>query len=83
MNLELEYWKNCREINFINLGSLPTAGDDYLNRSLRQLFVSDLCARNIRHQTFVAMPLTTLPSTLDLRGPYAMTDEEVGFFNTR
>lgn len=55
------------------------AGDDYLNRALRQLFVSDLCARNIRHQTFVAMPLSTLPNTLDLRGPYAMTDEEVRF----
>lgn len=68
-----------KEIIFINLisGPLPSMGDDYLNRSLRQLFVSDFCEREIRHQTFVAMPLTTLPSSLDLRGPYAMTDEEV------
>ncbi|VIO99537.1 Uncharacterized protein BM_BM7303 [Brugia malayi] len=58
-------------------GPLPSIGDDYLNRALRQLFLSDLCARNIRHQTFVAMPLSALPNTLDLRGPYAMTDEEI------
>ncbi|VDN19160.1 unnamed protein product [Gongylonema pulchrum] len=58
-------------------GPLPAAGDAYLNRTLRHLYFNDLCVRDARQQTFVAMPLTTLPDTLDLRGPYAMNDEEV------
>lgn len=57
-------------------GPLPVMGDVYLNRSLRQLFVSDQCSRYVRHQTFVAMPLTVLPESLDLRGPYALSADE-------
>ncbi|MFH4975928.1 hypothetical protein AB6A40_002637 [Gnathostoma spinigerum] len=64
-------------------GPLPVVGDPYLNRSLRQLFVADQCTRWLRHQTFVAMPLTTLPESLDQRGPFAMTSNEIESRNTK
>uniref|UniRef100_F1KYR9 Mediator of RNA polymerase II transcription subunit 17 n=1 Tax=Ascaris suum TaxID=6253 RepID=F1KYR9_ASCSU len=58
-------------------GELPVKGDEYLGRSLRQLFVSEQCTRWVRHQMFIAMPLTSLPESLDLRGPYAMSANEI------
>ncbi|VDM25949.1 unnamed protein product [Toxocara canis] len=57
-------------------GELPMKGDEYLGRCLRQLFVSEQCTRWVRHQMFIAMPLTTLPESVDLRGPYAMSANE-------
>lgn len=58
-------------------GPLINHGDEYLTRTLRQIFLNDVCYKAVRNQTFVAMPLTMIPDSFDLRGPLAFTDQEV------
>ncbi|EYC20941.1 hypothetical protein Y032_0020g143 [Ancylostoma ceylanicum] len=58
-------------------GELIEEGCPYLNRSLREMMVSQECTRWVRPQTFVSLPLTNLSEALDARGPRAFTAREI------
>lgn len=55
---------------------LPEAGDPYLTAGLRELFVGDVIQPKYRNHTFVGLPATTLPESVDLRGSQGLATEE-------
>lgn len=58
---------------------IPSKGIPYLNRSLREQFMNDQSKKPINSQQFVALPQTSIPADLQLRGPQALSAEEVNF----
>ncbi|KAK0404828.1 hypothetical protein QR680_017653 [Steinernema hermaphroditum] len=58
-------------------GKLPAMGITYLNRTLRQMFLSGLCRRNLRVPSFAYLPLTTHNLSLDMRAPHGLDRREM------
>ncbi|TKR81381.1 hypothetical protein L596_015258 [Steinernema carpocapsae] len=58
---------------------LPKSGITYLNKSLRQLFLAQLCRRPMRSPSFAYLPLTVLNQFMDMRGPLALDRHEMDF----
>ncbi|KAI1720658.1 mediator of RNA polymerase II transcription subunit 17 [Ditylenchus destructor] len=56
---------------------LVEEGVPFLNLALREQFVSDQCRRPMRSQPFVSLPMSSLPENLDMRGPQALSSEEI------
>lgn len=56
---------------------IKDVGITYLNRTLREMHMTDQMKIRTRPQPFVSLPLTTLPEILDLKGPGAFSSDEV------
>ncbi|KAL7073822.1 hypothetical protein ACQ4LE_007202 [Meloidogyne hapla] len=64
---------------FLEREELPPseAGIPFLSQTLRELFLAEHTSKTKRNQQFVTLPHTTLPESLDMRGPQAICLEEV------
>ncbi|KAH7730229.1 CBN-MDT-17 protein [Aphelenchoides avenae] len=58
-------------------GEVKEDGIPFLNRLLRHVYLNDKSTRAARAQQFVLLQQTTLPESLDLRGPQAFTGKEI------
>lgn len=56
---------------------IKDVGITYLNRTLREMHMTDQMKIRTRPQPFVSLPLTTLPEILDLKGPGAFSSDEI------
>ncbi|KAF8385358.1 mdt-17 [Pristionchus pacificus] len=59
------------------MDSIPTEGDPFLTRFLREYHLAMECSRPVRPQMLIDLPLTHLPEALDYRGPLAYSAQDI------
>ncbi|GMS79513.1 hypothetical protein PENTCL1PPCAC_1688 [Pristionchus entomophagus] len=57
--------------------TIPSEGDPFLTRFLREYHLAMECSRPVRPQMLVDLPLTHLPEALDYRGPLAYSQHDI------
>lgn len=62
---------------FEERADIRAGGIAYLNRTLEEMFVADQLKSPVRSQQFIHLPQSAHPENLDMRGPQALTSEEV------